>query len=102
MVSILLAVILAVILAVVVFLVMLFQGRERSTRLNLLRQENERLLSFQGENERLRTDNAVLVQRIEAGQSKTQWIETAKAKLREAFNSLAADALKGNSQFVEW
>ena len=102
MVSILLAVVLAVILAAVVFLVMLFHERERATRLELLLKENERLLPLQGDNERLRTDNAVLLQRIEAEQSKTQWVETAETKLREAFNSLAADALKGNSnQFIE-
>jgi DNA recombination protein RmuC len=102
MVSILLAVILALILAAVVFLVMLFHGRERGTRLELLFKENERLLPFEADNERLKVDNATLLRQVDCEQAKTQWVATAETKLREAFNSLAADALKGNSnQFIE-
>jgi DNA recombination protein RmuC len=102
MVPILVAIIIALLLALAVFLVMLFQGRSHTTRLAILQTENARLLPLQGDNERLKIENATLLQRIEAEKDKTGWVETAETKLREAFNSLAADALKGNSnQFIE-
>jgi len=63
-----------------------------------LEDENARLTN---ENAQLQLQMASLKAEREAAGEKVQWVETAQQQLREAFQSLAVDVLRGNSdEFV--
>ena len=49
-------------------------------------------------NTQLQTQMASLSKQLEASGEKTQWLETAEQQLREAFEALASNALKSNSE----
>jgi DNA recombination protein RmuC len=100
--AILIALLFGILCGLALFVLMLISGRERNARLLALTAENERLLPFQKENEGLKIEHARFQERIESEQTKTEWVETAETKLREAFTALAATALQANSsQFVD-
>lgn len=95
--TIVIALIAAIVCSLVVFLLTRLQEKDTGAKLGQLTAENQRLLPLQDENQRLKIENATLLQRMEAEQGKTNWLDSAEVKLRDAFNALAADALKGNS-----